>query len=133
MTQNRTSPPVEANDAQKAHETESSYAEAQGSKHVPAESSKTQPVIDPKTKPLREHWQAKEKPSKHGRDRIERATRSTRAGFESNVLGRVEKLRKVSTVVIEQAVYDPSLRFLLVAGALFLLFLILLILSRVIA
>ena len=47
------------------------------------------------------------------------------------VRGRVEKLRKVSSVVIDQAAYDPSLRFLLVAAALFLLFLILLILSKV--
>jgi len=50
---------------------------------------------------------------------------------EGGVRGRVEKLRKVSSVVIDQAAYDPSLRFLLVAAALFLLFLILLILSKV--
>ena len=47
------------------------------------------------------------------------------------VRARVEKLRKVSSVVIDQAAYDPSLRFLLVAAAFFLLFLILLILSKV--
>ena len=46
--------------------------------------------------------------------------------------GRVKKLRKVSSVVIDQAAYDPSLRFLLVAAVLFLLFLVLLILSKVI-
>ena len=34
--------------------------------------------------------------------------------------------------MIDQAAYDPSLRFLLVAAALFLLFLVLLILSKVI-
>jgi len=44
---------------------------------------------------------------------------------------KVEKLRRVSSVVIDQAAYDPSLRFLLVAAALFVLFLILLILSKV--
>ena len=48
------------------------------------------------------------------------------------VLGRVEKFRKVSSVMIDQAAYDPSLRFLLVAAALFVLFLVLLILSKVI-
>jgi hypothetical protein len=48
------------------------------------------------------------------------------------VLGKVEKFRKVSSVVIDQAAYDPSLRFLLVAAGLFLLFLVLLILSKVI-
>ena len=51
--------------------------------------------------------------------------------YSEGVRGRVEKLRKVSSVVIDQAAYDPSLRFLLVAAALFLLFLILLILSKV--
>ena len=47
------------------------------------------------------------------------------------VRGRVEKVRKVTSVVIDQAAYDPSLRFLLVAAAMFLLFLVLLILSKV--
>ena len=48
------------------------------------------------------------------------------------VKGKVEKLRHVSSVVIDQAAYDPSLRFLLVAAAFFVLFLVLLILSKVI-
>ena len=51
---------------------------------------------------------------------------------EDGVLGRVEEIKKVSTVMIHQAAYDPSLRFLLVAAVLFLLFLVLLILSKVI-
>ena len=51
---------------------------------------------------------------------------------EDGVRGRVEKLRKVSSIVIDQAAYDPSLRFLLVAACFFLLFLVLLILSKVI-
>ena len=59
------------------------------------------------------------------------ATPATRSR-EDGVLGRVEKLRKVSSVVIDQAAYDPSLRFLLVAAVLFVLFLVLLILSKVI-
>jgi hypothetical protein len=46
-------------------------------------------------------------------------------------MSRVEKLRKASSVVIDQAAYDPSLRFLLVAGVLFLLFLILLVMSKI--
>lgn len=45
---------------------------------------------------------------------------------------RVEKIRQVSSVVIDQAAYDPSLRFLLVAAVLFLLFVVLLILSKAI-
>ena len=51
---------------------------------------------------------------------------------EDGVLGRLEKIREVSSVVIDQAAYDPSLRFVLVAAGLFLLFLLLLILSKVI-
>jgi hypothetical protein len=46
-------------------------------------------------------------------------------------MGRVDKIRKVSSVVIDQAAYDPSLRFILVAAALFFLFLVLLIMSKV--
>ncbi|HSB29691.1 MAG TPA: zinc ribbon domain-containing protein [Pyrinomonadaceae bacterium] len=52
-------------------------------------------------------------------------------GLEANVMGRVEKIRKASSVVIDQAAYDPSLRFILVAIVLFVLFLFLLILSKV--
>ena len=51
---------------------------------------------------------------------------------DHSVRGRVEHIRKVSSVMIDQAAYDPSLRFLLVAAAFFLLFLVLLILSKVI-
>lgn len=55
-----------------------------------------------------------------------------KTGVAENVRERVEKIRHVSSVVIDQAAYDPSLRFLLVAAVLFVLFLILLILSKVI-
>ena len=51
---------------------------------------------------------------------------------DHTVRGRVEQIRKVSSVVIDQAAYDPSLRFLLVAAAFFILFLVLLIMSKVI-
>jgi hypothetical protein len=47
------------------------------------------------------------------------------------IVGRVDKIRKASSVVIDQAAYDPSLRFILVAAVLFFLFLFLLILSKV--
>jgi len=51
---------------------------------------------------------------------------------DHSVRGRVQQIRKVSSVVIDQAAYDPSLRFLLVAAAFFILFLVLLIMSKVI-
>jgi endogenous inhibitor of DNA gyrase (YacG/DUF329 family) len=44
---------------------------------------------------------------------------------------KVGKLKKVSSVVLDQAAYDPSVRFLLIAAGLFLVFIILLILSKV--
>lgn len=51
---------------------------------------------------------------------------------EHGVRGRVQQIRKVSSVVIDQAAYDPSLRFLLVAAAFFILFIVLVIASKVI-
>jgi len=59
--------------------------------------------------------------------------RSTAASTKSDqrVLTRVDRIRKASSVMIDQAAYDPSLRFLLVAGVLFVLFVILMILSKV--
>jgi uncharacterized membrane protein YvbJ len=47
---------------------------------------------------------------------------------QESVRSRVETLR----VVIDQAAYDPSLRFILVGAVLFVIFLVLLILSKVI-
>ena len=42
----------------------------------------------------------------------------------------VNKLRKGTSIVIDEASYDPSLRFVLIALILFVLFLVLLILSK---
>lgn len=42
----------------------------------------------------------------------------------------VGRLREISSVVLDEASYDPSLRFVLVAAALFLLFLVILLLSE---
>jgi uncharacterized Zn finger protein (UPF0148 family) len=60
------------------------------------------------------------------------AETSEKTGVAGNVRERVEKIKHVSSVMIDQAAYDPSLRFLLVAAVLFVLFLILVILSKVI-
>lgn len=57
---------------------------------------------------------------------------SSPTSVAGNVRERVEKIRHVSSIVIDQAAYDPSLRFILVAAGLFLFFLLLLILSKVI-
>ena len=66
----------------------------------------------------------------HSKVSVHRATAAARDVFEANVLARVEKLRHVSSVVLDEAGYDPSLRFVLVAVVLFVLFLVLLFLSK---
>jgi len=66
------------------------------------------------------------------RDKVQRAT-----GLAKNVGGDVvhrgQKLREISSVVLDEASYDPSLRFVLVAAVLFVLFLIIVLLNRFIA
>ena len=61
--------------------------------------------------------------------RIQRATDKAR-GVEENVAQRVQKFREISSVVIDEAGYDPSLRFVLVAAVLFILFLLIVILNK---
>jgi uncharacterized membrane protein YvbJ len=46
--------------------------------------------------------------------------------------GAVEKWRQISSTVLDEATYDPSLRFVLVAAVLFILFLVMLIVSELI-
>ena len=64
--------------------------------------------------------------------RIQRATDKAR-GVEENVAQRVQKFREISNVVIDEAGYDPSLRFVLVAAILFVLFVLIVILNRFIS
>jgi hypothetical protein len=76
------------------------------------------------------------KPGTYGkaRDSLHRAgsaaTSVARHALDDNVK-RVEKIRHVSSAMIEEASYDPSLRFVLVALGLFVVFLVLLLLSKV--
>ncbi len=62
---------------------------------------------------------------------IQKATHVAR-DVEGNVAHQVQKLRDASSVVIDEASYDASLRFILVAVVLFIVFLVMLILSKVI-
>ena len=62
---------------------------------------------------------------------IQKATHVAR-DVEGNVAHRVQQLRDASSVVIDEASYDASLRFVLVAVVLFILFLVILFLSKVI-
>jgi predicted nucleic acid-binding Zn-ribbon protein len=64
------------------------------------------------------------------RERLHRASSVARGALEDNVK-RVEKIHHVSSAIYEEAHYDPSLRFVLVALGLFIVFIVLLILSKV--
>jgi len=64
------------------------------------------------------------------REGLHRASHAARGALEDNVK-RVEKIHHVSTAMFEEASYDPSLRFVLVALGLFVVFVILLVLSKV--
>jgi predicted nucleic acid-binding Zn-ribbon protein len=61
---------------------------------------------------------------------LQRASTAARGALEDNVK-RVEKIHHVSTAMIEEAHYDPSLRFVLVALGLFVVAILLLVLSKV--
>jgi cobalamin biosynthesis Mg chelatase CobN len=61
--------------------------------------------------------------------RIQRATTLAR-DVEGDVVHRVQKVREISSVVLDEAGYDPSLRFVLVAAVVFLVFLIIVLLNK---
>src|ERR1041384_2874272 len=74
-------------------------------------------------------------PERHGarertRETLHRASTAARGAIERPVK-QVEKIHHVSSVMLEEAHYDPSMRFVLVALGLFILFVILLVLSKV--
>jgi predicted nucleic acid-binding Zn-ribbon protein len=52
---------------------------------------------------------------------------------EGDVIHRVQKVREISSIVLDEAGYDPGLRFVLVAVVLFLLFLVIVLLNKLIA
>jgi predicted nucleic acid-binding Zn-ribbon protein len=98
---------------------------------VPAESEpqKLDTVAEPATPP--KQIPADRAPVGKVRDKIQRATTLAR-DVEGDVKHRVQKVRQISSVVLDEAGYDPSLRFVLVAAALFLLFLLVLLLNKLI-
>ena len=65
----------------------------------------------------------------HAASRRQRVTAAARDVVEEKLSPRVEKLRQASNVMLEEASYDPSLRFVLVAVAFLVLSLILLLLN----
>ncbi|HUQ30873.1 MAG TPA: zinc ribbon domain-containing protein [Pyrinomonadaceae bacterium] len=66
------------------------------------------------------------------RSKRQRVTAAARDVVEEKLSPRVEKLRHASNVMLEEAAYDPSLRFVLVAIIILLLSLLLLLLNYLI-
>jgi uncharacterized Zn finger protein (UPF0148 family) len=64
--------------------------------------------------------------------KFHRATTLAR-DVEGDVIHRVQKVREISSVVLDEAGYDPSLRFVLVAAVLFILFLVIVLLNKLIS
>jgi hypothetical protein len=65
------------------------------------------------------------------RHRRRSVTTAAREAVEEKISPRVEKLRHASNVMLEEASYDPSLRFVLVAAAAVILTLLLLLLNYI--
>jgi predicted nucleic acid-binding Zn-ribbon protein len=110
---------------------ESAKSETSGPAHVSAEAAAPIKAADAevdkeKISVVEDRQTARERT----RETLHRASNRARGAIEDNVK-RVEKIHHVSTVMLEEATYDPSLRFVLVAAGLFVVFVILLILSKV--
>ena len=130
----RTEPPAEISEAALAPPSDSASI-ADGAVQTPAASVEVAgTAADPKTAANKTD-QPDDSGSPHGarertRERLHRASNAARGALEDNVK-RVEKIHHVSTAMLEEAHYDPSLRFVLVALGLFIVFIILLVLSKV--
>jgi zinc-ribbon domain len=92
------------------------------------EKSKPAPVDVPREKP---RGQVTQRAKEQVGASIHRATTKAR-DVEGNVAQRVQKFRELSSVVIDEAGYDPSLRFVLVAAVLFILFIVIVLLNKMI-
>ena len=62
---------------------------------------------------------------------LQRATTLAR-DVEGDVIHRVQKVREISSVVLDEAGDDPGLRFVLVAAIFFVLFLVIVLLNKLI-
>jgi hypothetical protein len=68
-------------------------------------------------------------PASEAQGKVHRAASLAR-NVGGDVVQRGQKLREMSSVVWDEASYDPSLRFVLVAVVLFVLFLVVVLLNR---
>ena len=130
----RTEPPAEISKAALAPSTDAGSAAARESQPAPASVEVAGPTADPGTVANKTD-KSDEAESPHGarertRASLHRASTAARGALDDNVK-RVERIHHVSTAMFEEAHYDPSLRFVLVAVGLFIVFIILLALSKV--
>lgn len=96
----------------------------------PPEPAPAEPETPPKRRTTAKAAGIMRQGGERTRQTLHRASNVARGAIEDNVK-RVEKIHHVSTVMIEEATYDPSLRFVLVALGLFVVFVVLLVLSKV--
>jgi hypothetical protein len=96
--------------------------------------SVTQPLIPvlPPTEPLRKATPVVDEKARTQALSAMQVQALPTTQLDPQSLSKVGKLKRASTNVLDQAAYDPSVRFLLVAAGLFLLFLFLLLLSKVV-
>ena len=130
----RTEPTAETSDAVLAPATNSEAVAAGKDQTTPAPFQTVTIATEPETienKPKHPGESDSQQAARgRTRERLQRASNAARGALEDNVK-RVEKIHHVSTAIYEEAHYDPSLRFVLVALGLFVVFVILLILSKV--
>ena len=103
-----------------------------------AEPQPTAPIETGHTDPVEHETKANGQPAyssgpgkvERTREKLQQVSTAARGALEQNVK-RADKIRHVSSAMLEEASYDPSLRFVLVALGLFGVFLLLLVLSKV--
>ena len=97
-----------------------SRSEVSSGKEVPVENVPSDPVP-----PL-----VRKQGMQGARNTVNRARAAARDVIEEDLFQGVDKLRHISSVVLDEAAYDPSVRFVLVAAVLFVLFIVLLVVSE---
>ena len=132
-----TTPLVDSLPVQGAADVEGPCADYDEEKLEPVDEDKVEPIDEDKREPIEDGDIPAQKtptvkaPAGKVRNKIQRATNLARDGG-GDMIHRVQKVRQISSVVLDEAGYDPSLRFVLVAAALFLLFLLVLLLNKLI-
>jgi hypothetical protein len=107
-----------------ASETASNVMPAQG---ISAQGAAD--VVSPRSEVAATHAGSDSSDVDDGRSKRQRMATAARDAVEEKLSPRVEKLRHASNVMLEEASYDPSLRFVLVAIIIVLLSLLLLLLN----